>query len=126
MARRNALTGRFNRMSVDDSRAGAQYLHARIDQQTLIDSVETGDLLILVGDQLVPIEVALAHGPAEAAGIFKRLVEFGRIHQKLFRNTPDVDASAAEVALLGNGNPRTEVRGDATGTHATRSGADHE
>src|SRR5665213_4492897 len=97
---REALVAHLDRMRIDNPCAASEDLYAGIDQQILIDSVEASDLGVLVGDQFVPVEAAIAKRPTKTRGIMECFAEFGSVHEDLLRDAADVDASAAQVPLL--------------------------
>ena len=105
--------------AVEDGGAGAL-------DEPLIDAVEPRDLLVLVGDQRLPVVAALAHGPAEAGGVLEILAEMRGVDQELLRHAADIDAGAAEIAVLGHRHARAMAGGDARGARPGRAGTDDE
>jgi hypothetical protein len=101
-------------------------LDAGIDQHALVDAVQPRDLAVLVRDQGLPVEGALADGPAVGAGEREVLAEMRGVGEQLLRDAADVDAGAAEAAGLGERDPGAIGSGDAAGADAARAAADGE
>src|SRR6266568_2428545 len=91
-----------------------------------VSGLEPGDLAVLVGDQLCPVEGGLAHGPAIASGVLELVGEARGIDQKLLRHAASDDTGAADPVFLGNHDPRAIGSRDARGAHPARARTDHE
>ena len=91
-----------------------------------VDAFESRDLLVLVGDEGVPVEAPLGHGPAESGAVLEILAEMTRIDEQLFRDTAADHAGAAEAVFLGNGDPRPRLRCKPARPHPARASADDE
>jgi hypothetical protein len=91
-------------------------------QNPLVHAVEARDLVVLVGEQGVPVEMRLARigpdGPAVALGDLEILAEVRGVGEQLLRDAADVDAGAAEPARLGDGDARAVGGGNAARANA--------
>jgi hypothetical protein len=76
-------------------------LHARIDEHALVHAVQARDLPVLVLQQRRPVETWLLHRPAVAARDLEVLAEMRGVGEQLLGDAADVDAGAAEAAVLG-------------------------
>jgi hypothetical protein len=101
-------------------------LHPGLLQHALVDAVEAGDLLVLVGEQRWPVEARLADCPAIGGGDVEILAPVRGVGEELLRDAADVDAGAAEAAGLGDRDARPVGRGDAAGANAARAASDGE
>ena len=95
-------------------------------EYVVVDALEPLDLGEHVVAQDRPVELALADVPAEAARVLEVLGEMGAVDEQLLGHAAADDAGAADAILLGDGDAGAMGGGDARGTHAARSGADHE
>src|ERR1700704_2349552 len=71
-----------------------------ITEDLSVYTVEALDLLVLIGDQLRPIEAAFPYRPAITFGVGKIVAEMRGIDKKFLWNAADIDAGAAEVTLF--------------------------
>jgi hypothetical protein len=101
-------------------------LDAGLCQHAFIDRVEARDLAVLVPNKRGPVEARLADGPAVAARNLEILAEMRGVGEQLLRDAADVDAGAAEAAVLGDRYSGAVARGHAAGTDAARAAADRE
>src|SRR3954447_19747090 len=101
-----AAGGPFPPVGVDQPGAAAHDLHAGRAQQTLVDRVEAGNFLVLVGEQRAPFEGRLPCRPAVGLRDLELLAPVRRVGEKLLRDAADIDAGTAESARLGDGDFR--------------------
>ena len=94
--------------------------HVRVNtgQQIVVDGIQPAYLLFLVVAQGMPVEGGNLAVPAELTSVLEGVAEFGRVHVKLLRHTTHVDAGAAHIAVLRDGNPGAEARSHAGGPDA--------
>src|SRR5438270_252068 len=78
------------------------------------------DLLVLVGDQHVPVEMPFGDGPAEAGGILEILAKMAGIDEQLLWNAAADHAGAAEAVFLGDGDARAGLCRQPARPHAAR------
>jgi hypothetical protein len=112
-------------MGAENGGAAADDLHSGDLQDALVDAVQPRDLAVLVGEQRVPVEVGFAGGPAVAFRDLEVLAEMRGVGEELLRDAADVDAGAAELPRLGDGDARAirgcdAARPDAAGAAAYR------
>jgi hypothetical protein len=100
--------------------------HAGAGQSALVDAVEAGNFLVLVGEQRLPVEARFADDPAVAGGDVEILAPVRGVGEELLRDAADVDAGAAEAIGLGNRDARAVARGNAAGANAARAASDGE
>ena len=108
-------------MRIDQRGMTLQNFHASGIQQRLVDSVEPCNLLILVGNQGWPGELAGAHRPAIACGILKIFGIMRSIDQKFFGNTADIDTGTSQTLLFGHRDASPVACGHPAGTNPTGS-----
>ena len=101
-------------------------LDAGLGHVLVIDTFEAGDLLVLVGDQHVPVEFRARHRPAEAAGILEILDVMAGIDEQLLGDAAADHAGAAEAIFLGDGDLGAMAGGQTAGPHAAGAAADDE
>src|SRR6185312_11243811 len=106
--------------------AAAEHCDAGLFEQGDVDAVEPVELLVLGGDELRPVEAALADLPAIAGGILELLGEMRAIDQELFRDAAAQHAGAADAARLDDGHPGAVSGGAPAACNAARPGADGE
>jgi hypothetical protein len=106
---------------------GAMDLDAGLDQHAFVHAVQARDLAVLVLEQRRPVEARLAaQRPAVAARDLEILAKVRGVGEQLLRDAADVDAGAAEAAVLGD-RYLGAVRGrDTTCTDSTGAPADCE
>ncbi|MCH9019225.1 MAG: DUF1549 domain-containing protein [Proteobacteria bacterium] len=121
-----AVVADRDRMGVGEPRVVVDDRDAAVLEHPPVDAVEPRDLVVLVGDQPRPVEAALADRPAEALGVLEVVREVRGVDQELLGHAADVDAGAAEVALLGDRDTRAIARRDARRAHPARAAADDE
>src|SRR6185312_271588 len=80
-------------------------LRAGVLQVAHVDTGEPGDLLVLLGDEVLPAEAGLADGPAIALRNLEMMREFRGIDHELLGHAAADDAGAADPVLLGDGHP---------------------
>ena len=124
--RRDSLAVYRNGMRIDDRGRPGEYLYARVAQQPFINTIEPLDFLVLVVDQLLPVEPALADGPAETCRILEVFREMRRVDQQLLRYAAHIDAGAAQLPFFGDRHPRAIACRHAARADAPRSGANRE
>src|SRR3546814_19849 len=107
-----------------DGGAVLDHRAAGIGQKSVVDLVEAADLPVLVRDQLRPVEAALADRPAVALGVAEVLAVMRGVGQELLRDAADIDAGAAEIALLGDRDPGPVVRREPARPHPAEAPAD--
>src|SRR5579872_2939831 len=122
----DAFATDVERVGIDEGCAGFEDGGAGGVEETLVDTVEAADLLVLRGDQLVPIMRAFLDRPAEAGGIVCPGAILAGLHQQLLRDAADVDTSAPPEAFLGYTNACAVACGDARATDAGGAAADNE
>ena len=76
-----ALTVDFNFMGAGNFRVALDQADAAIDQQVAINTVETVDLAVLVGNQGRPIEIGLPQAPAKTRSLFEVFGKVCAVHQ---------------------------------------------
>src|SRR6266404_7299943 len=108
-----------HRARLDDT--GAGFFHIGC-----IGSLQSRDLLVLVGDQGRPVERRGRYSPAEAGGVLDFVLDVRRIDQELFRNAAADHAGAAHPVFFGDHDPRAMTGGDPGGTHSARTSPDDE
>ena len=113
-------------MGIAQDRAGRDDLDARLLEELAIDAIEPCDLGVLVGNEARPVEVPLADRPAEARRVLEMRAVMAGIDKELLGDAADVDAGAAQVALLGKRDARAVARRHARRAHPARAAADHE
>lgn len=86
----------FDRVRINECCHSPVDHHAGVDKQVLINAIQALDFFGLVVAQNRPVELALAHSPAETRGIFKFFGKVRAVDEELLRNTADVDTGAAE------------------------------
>src|SRR5215471_4610810 len=109
-------------MRIEQVCTSLQYCRSGLGQQAPIDSIKPMNLAILVGNQGLPVEVALAEVPAEARGIGKSFAKFGSVNQQFLGDASYVHAGPAQVPLFGDRRFRAEGRGHPACPHATTAG----
>ena len=114
------------RMRILEHRARLDDLGARLVEIGRIGRLETGDFLVLVGDQRRPVERARRDRPAEAGRILDLLMHMRGIDQKLLRHAAADHAGAADPVLLRHQHARAVAGGDPRRTHAARAATDDE
>src|SRR5690606_33917697 len=87
--------------------------------------LQTVDFLLAVAFQELPVEARRAHLPAEAGTVAKGAGVFCGKTVELFRYATHVDAGAAEIALLGNGDARPQAGSGPGCAHTSRPGTHH-
>ena len=95
-------------------------------KQVAIDAVEPLDLDVLVGDQPGPVMPGPVNRPAEAGGVLDVVADMGGIGHQLLRHAADIDAGAAEMALLRHRDAGAVAGGDPRRAHPAGAGADDE
>jgi hypothetical protein len=118
-----AFAVHFDLVRALDRGTPAQDLDPCKAQHPLVHGVEAGDFLVLVPDQRAPVEARLADRPPEARGDLEILAEVGRVGEQLLGDAPYVDAGAAEVARLGDRDPRAIASADPAGANAAGAAA---
>src|SRR6266481_5202868 len=127
MPRSDSLAGSEPKgMWVLEHRAGLDDTCAGFFHIGCVGSLQSRDLLVLVGDQGRPVERRRRYGPAEAGGILDFVMDVGRIDQELFRNAAADHAGAAHPVFFGDQDPRAMAGGDPGGTYSTRTSPDDE
>ena len=116
----------LHRMRIEEARPSLEQLDAGAVEQAPVNPVQPLDFPVLVRDELPPVESGLRGRPAESAGFPVVVGEPRSADQELLRHAADVDASAAEVALLGHRHPGAVAGRHPAGPHAAGTGADHE
>ena len=101
-------------------------LDAGLGDVLVIEPFEARDLLVLVGDQHVPVEFRPRHRPAEAAGILEILDIVAGIDEQLLGDAAADHAGAAEAVFLGDGDLGAVAGRQPAGAHAARAAADDE
>ena len=114
-----ALTVDFNFMGAGNFRVALDQADAAIDQQVAINTVETVDLAVLVGNQGCPVEIGLPQAPAKTRSLLEVFGKVCAVHQQLFRHTTHVDAGTAQIAAFCYSDFCTETCGKTCSTHAT-------
>jgi len=120
------LTVDFYFMRSKDRCARSVDFHARVDEDAFVDSVQARDLAVLVLEQSRPVEARLAERPAVRGGNAEILTEVRGVGEQLLRDAADVDAGAAEAAVLGDRDLGAVARGNAARAYAARAAADRE
>ena len=115
-----------DRVAVAQHGARGEELDAGVSSVAFVDSLEAGDLLILVGDQRRPVEAHAGGRPAEADRILEGVGEAAGIDQQLLRHAAADDAGAADPVLLGHRHLGAMAGGNPRRPHAARAGADDE
>src|SRR5262249_7938140 len=95
-------------------------------QELAIDAFEPGDLAVLGSDERAPIMDGRCHLPAIARGIGEGVGELRAIDQQLLRHATANDASAADAAILADGDARAIAAGAPRRGDAARARADGE
>ena len=95
-------------------------------EQLAVDAVEAADLRGAARLQGRPVEARRADAPAEAACLGEALGVMRGEAVQLLRNAAEVDAGAAERRVLGDGDARAALGGQASGANAGAAGADDE
>src|SRR5207344_2188914 len=113
-----------NRVRVNNSGVALNDGYAGILKQLSINSVQTADLGVLVGDQFCPIDMPFAHCPAKTRGVLEILAEMCSVNQKLLRDATHVDAGPSQVALFRHGDLGAIGSGHTAGAHTAGTGAD--
>jgi len=105
-------------------RPGAMDLDPRLDQHVLVHAVEARDLAVLVPEQRRPVEARLAaQRPAVAARDLEVFSPVRGVGEELLRDAADVDAGAAEAAVLGDRDLRAVGRRDTARADSARAAA---
>ena len=91
-----------------------------------VDALEPGDLLVLVGDQRLPVELDVADGPAETGGVLDLLMDVRAEHEQLFRHAAADHAGAAHPVFFGDHDLGAMAGRDAGGADAARAASDDE
>ena len=120
------LAADIQRVRIDEHRAGIEDRGAGTLQQLAVEGLEAADLLVLGGDQLVPVMRPLFDGPAEAGGVVRPATILAGLHQQLLRHAADIDAGAAPEAFLGDADAGAVAGGDAGAAHAGGAATDDE
>src|SRR4030095_7755741 len=117
--------------AVDCDRVGIENLGVAFDdldaggaENFSVNIVEPADLAIFVGDQLRPVDLAFADGPAIAGCIFEVFAEVRGINQKLLGNTAYIHAGAAEITFLCDRHFGAEGCRHPARAHAAGAGTD--
>jgi hypothetical protein len=111
----------FDLVRTEKRRAPAQDLDLGLRQDALVDRVQARDLAVLVGEQRAPVEARFAEGPAVAFRDLEVLAEMRGVGEQLLRDAADVDAGAAEAAVLGDADLGAVAGGDAARAYAARA-----
>ena len=111
---------------VDQTRPTLEEFHTCAFEQPAVDSVQTLDLPVLVGDETRPVERGRSRGPAESRSFAVVVGKGRRTDEELLRHAADVHTRAAQVAGLGDCHPRAVAGSHPGGAHAARTCADHE
>ena len=111
---------------IEQPRPTFEQLDAGRIEQAAVDPVESLDLPVLVRDELPPVEGGPLRRPAEPRRLAVVVRERRGADEELLRHAADVDAGAAEVALLGHRHPRAVTGRHPAGANAARTRADHE
>jgi hypothetical protein len=99
-------------------------LDTGFDQHALVHAVQARDLAVLVLEQRRPVEARLAaQRPAVAARNLEILAKVRGVGEQLLRDAADVDAGAAEAAVLGDRDFRAVGRRNTTGTDSPGAAA---
>ena len=122
--RRNPLATDIDRVHIFHRGAGLVDRDPGILQGLAIEPLEPGDLLVLVGDQGLPVKASAVDLPAESGRGFDVFRIVRGIDEELFRDAAPDHAGAAHAILLRDGDLGAERRGDAAGAHAARTAAD--
>jgi hypothetical protein len=101
-------------------------LDAGIDQHPLVHAVQARDLAVLVPEQRLPVEARLADRPAVRGSSPEILTEMRGVGEEFLGDAADVDAGAAEAAVLGDRDLGAVARGNAARAYAARAAADRE
>jgi len=121
-----ALPFHLDGMGVQDTRVSLQQGHPAVDQQRPVDTVQPADLVVLAGDQGIPVETWHLGIPAIAARLAEFVAKGSAVDEILLGHAAHVDAGATEVAAFRYRHPGTEVGGETRRAHSTRTGAYHE
>ena len=116
----------LHRVRIEQPRPPLEQLDPGAIEQAPVDPVQPLNLAVLVRDELPPVERGRVGRPAESGGLPVVVGEPRGANQELLRHAADVDAGAAQVALLGNSHPGAVAGRHAAGAHAAGTGADHE
>ena len=115
-------------LTVDFNFIGAGYFrvtfdqgHTAVDQQVAINTVETIDLAVFVGDQGRPVKVGLTQAPAKPRGLLEIFSKVRAVHQQLFRHAANVHAGTAQIAAFCYSHFCAKTCGKTCSTHATRT-----
>src|SRR5690606_25684414 len=91
-----------------------------------IEPFEPGDLAVLAGDQLRPVEARRPDVPAIAGGIFESVGEGAGIDHHLLGYAAADHAGAAHAVFFGHADARAGPGRDASRPHTARSATDDE
>src|SRR5688572_10596803 len=97
-------------------------LDARVAEDCPVNTIQSLNFFVFVRDELGPVE-ARVHRPAKTCRIGKIFAVVRGVDEQLLGNAADVDASAAEITFLGDGDSGAErsrhpARAYAAGTRA--------
>ena len=122
------LTGfcELHGMGIDQFGTTVENIGLGVLQPLAIQPLETGNFLVLRGDQLLPVEAALAHTPAETFGILEMFGELRGIDEQLLRHAAANDAGAAITIFFSNPHALAERGRHAAAAHAARAATDDE
>ncbi len=116
--------GEAKRVGVFENRAGLEHARAGFLDIGGVDALEPGDLLVLVGDQRLPVEGHRRNGPAEAGGVLDFIVDVRSDHEQLFRHAAADHAGAAHPVLFGHHDAGAVAGRDPGGANTARASAD--
>jgi hypothetical protein len=122
----NLPGGEAKRVRILEYRARLDDAHAGLLDIRGVDTLQPGDLLVLVGNQGGPVESRRWDGPSEPCGILDFVMDVRRVDQKLLRHAAPDHAGPAKPEFLGDRHAGAIARGNSGGAHAARSPANDE
>ena len=120
------LCNQINGMRIDQHGTRVEGLAAHALDIALVDRLQPGDLLVLVGNQRRPVEACLGHPPAIAGRIGEMFGKLRGIDIELLRHAAADDAGAAVAILLGDGDAPAEGCRHTGRPHPAGAAADDE
>ncbi|MNN02942.1 hypothetical protein D3C81_1156140 [compost metagenome] len=105
-------------MRVDDLGVAFMQGHAAVDQQIAIDTVQSIDLAILVGNQRRPVKLRLARRPAKTLRLLEVFGEVRAVDQQFFRHAANVHTRTTQVATFGHSHFRAKTGGETRSPYA--------
>ena len=116
-----ALTIDLNLVGAGNTGMSFDQRNAAIDQQVAIDSIESIDFTVFVGNQGSPIKTRFAQGPAKTRRLLKVLSKMCAVDQQFLRHAADVDTCPPQITAFSHRYFCTKTGRKARSAYAART-----